>query len=350
MNRRSLVKALSLAGISAVLAPLACTRPTRTSALRRIELAELQIVASGLARPETVVVGRDGRLYASNANSACAIISADGTIQHVGGSVAGNGIALDPRGRVIIASFGLLDKRPGPLQRLDPANGRLEMLADTSEGHTLVASNFPVLAADGSIYCSHSTWGPDASAGIDPARADGFVFRVAPQGRVSRVIDGLPGPNGCCFDKGEAHLYVAQTAAGNIIRLARQADGSYAHPEPYGPSLGATPAGLKAADIYGRMTAEERSRLGHPDAIGFDAQGNLWVTLPFANRVVAITPDLEVIGVIDDPEGRILDLPTSLAWGGPDLGDLYFVSRRKGHIVKVRSPIPGAPLAHQRAA
>lgn len=348
LNRRSLLQALAFAGLGASLGPVACVRPQRRSDLRRIELSELQIVASGLERPETVVVGRDGRLYASNARSACAIISADGTIEHAGSNVAGNGIALDARGRLIIASFGLLDKRPGPLQRLDFASGRLEMLAETSEGHTLVGSNFPVVASDGSIYCSHSTWGPEAGAGIDPARADGFVFRVQPNGQVSRLVENLPGPNGLCFDQGEAHLYVAQTAAGNVVRLARTPDGKFANPEVYGPTLGAVPAGLKAADIYGKMSAEERSALGHPDAIGFDAQGNLWVTIPFANRVVAITPAREAVVVIDDPQGQILEMPTSLAWGGSDLGDLYLVSRRKGQIVKTRSPIPGLPLAHQR--
>lgn len=348
MNRRSLIQATAFAGAAKAFGLTACVQPRRGSDLRRIELSELQIVASGIARPETVVVGRDGRLYVSNADSACAIISTDGKIEHVGDKVAGNGIALDARGRLVIASFGLLDKRPGPLQRLDLASGRLEMLAETSEGHTLVGSNFPVVAADGSIYCSHSTWGPDPSAGIDPTRADGFVFRVQPNGAVSRVIENLPGPNGLCFDQGEAHLYVAQTAAGNVVRLARTPDGKYTSPEVYGPTLGAVPAGLKAADIYGKMSAEERSALGHPDAIGFDAQGNLWVTIPFANRVVAITPAREIVVVIDDPQGQIVEMPTSLAWGGPDLGDLYLISRRKGHIVKARRPVPGAPLAHQR--
>ena len=43
-----------------------------------IDLASLEKVGIGLARPEDVVVGRDGRVWASDQHSACAEILPDG--------------------------------------------------------------------------------------------------------------------------------------------------------------------------------------------------------------------------------------------------------------------------------
>jgi gluconolactonase len=79
-----------------------------------------------------------------------------------------------------------------------------------------------------------------------------------------------------------------------------------------------------------------------------DQAGNLWVTLFLANKIVAITPQGELIEVLSDPAGDLIRTPTNVSWGGPDLCDLYIGSVVADYVVKVRSPIPGMPLAHQR--
>jgi gluconolactonase len=60
-----------------------------------------------------------------------------------------------------------------------------------------------------------------------------------------------------------------------------------------------------------------------------------------ANRIVAITPDLDVVTVVEDAGGEVLVAPTSLAWGGDDLRDLYIGSLFGAHVVKTRSTIAG---------
>ena len=40
--------------------------------------------------------------------------------------------------------------------------------------------------------------------------------------------------------------------------------------------------------------------------------------------------------------------PTNVSWGGADLCDLYIGSIATDYVVKVRSPVPGMPLVHQR--
>jgi gluconolactonase len=93
--------------------------------------------------------------------------------------------------------------------------------------------------------------------------------------------------------------------------------------------------------------APEPGELGYTDGIGFDAEGNLWVCLPAANKVVAIQPDRSVVTVFHDPTGAVINHPTNVTWGGADLKDLYIGSIRADYVLKARSPVAGQPLVHQ---
>ena len=64
--------------------------------------------------------------------------------------------------------------------------------------------------------------------------------------------------------------------------------------------------------------------------------------------MIAITPAGEVVTIIQDPTGDVMDWPTNVSWGGPDLRDLYIGSIRKDYVLHSRSPVPGLPLVHQR--
>jgi gluconolactonase len=326
------------------LAALALAAPARAAAaVAPIPISSFATVVEGLKTPEGVAADRAGDIYVSNQASACVIIRRDGTLRHVGPPGAANGVALDGKGGLLIASFGLLHHGPGPLLRLDLQTGRVEEVAGKVGGRTLVASNFPVVSRDGGVYCSHSKWSDPGVIG--DRRADGFVYRVS-SGRVEVVTPGVRGANGCCFDRDERHLYVAQTPAGNVLRMRRLDDGRFGPPEAYGPVLGAVAPDAGAAEIRARIAAGDRD-LGYTDGLAFDVDGNLWVTLPFANKVVAITPDLRVVTVVSDPEARLMDMPTNLAFGGPDLRDLYIVSRQRGNVIRARSPVAGLPLVGQ---
>src|SRR6187549_1343044 len=86
-------------------------------------------IALGIDRPEDVVVGKDGRVFASDHQCAVAEIHADGSFTRMGPKGgASNGINMDLQGRVLIANFGIYDKEEGPLQRFDPLTGVHETL------------------------------------------------------------------------------------------------------------------------------------------------------------------------------------------------------------------------------
>lgn len=340
IGRRGFVGGLAAFGLATGIAPAAAKRQRSPAPL---SVGDFSLVLDGLDHAEGIAAAPDGRLFLSSAAGALGVLEIDGRLRQIGTPIAPNGIAIDPQGRAIVANMGLLKQVGGPLQRIDVASGAVETLVAELEGRPLVASNGPIVARDGTIYCTHTSWGPVANIGTTtPA---GFIYRVKPDGTADIIARSLRGANGLCLDREERFLYCSLTAEARIRRWRRLPDGTLADPEDYGPQLGAAHPDQMVRDILA-LPAAERAALGYCDGIGFDMAGNLWITLPFANRLVALTPDRRLASIVHDPEGRMIAMPTNLCWGGRDRRDLYVVSRGSGRIVRARTAIPGAPLAN----
>jgi hypothetical protein len=72
------------------------------------------------------------------------------------------------------------------------------------------------------------------------------------------------------------------------------------------------------------------------------------VTIVFANRIVAMSPDGRATMVVEDRGGVLLSGPTSIAWGGQDMCDVYIGSILTPYVLKGRSSVPGLSMVHQR--
>jgi gluconolactonase len=184
---------------------------------------------------------------------------------------------------------------------------------------------------------------------IADGTADGFLFRVAPDRQTAHVVaDNVSFPNCMALDRNETYLYVVRTVTADIVRYPIQGE-TLGPPERFGP-----PVGGRRPDEFGpdasRLLADPEvgRRWGMADGCAFDADRNLWVTLVLANRIVAISPDGQTHTVIDDPDGKLLQAPTSIAWGGPDMRDIYIGSIQTPYVLKGRSSVPGLPTVHQR--
>jgi gluconolactonase len=309
--------------------------------LQPIPLSSVRKVGLGLARPEDVVVSKDGRVWASDQLSACAEILPDGGLHRVGkAGGAPNGINMDLEGRIVIANFF-----DGPVQRLDVESGEVTTVCTEVEGRPLTSSNYPQVDRRGNIWCTNSTYARPWEMALD-GRADGFLFRIAPDGTAKMLAEGIQFANGIALDADERHVFVCQTTGCNVLRFAIRDDGTVGPGEPYGPQLGARiPQGALAE---GMPPPEVLRTLGLTDGCGFDAEGNLWVTLVTANKVVAIRPDGEVVTMLEDPTGALLNHPTNVTWGGSDMRDLYIGSIAVDYVLHARSPVPGLRMAHQR--
>lgn len=304
-----------------------------------IPVDAFQKIAVGIDRPEDVVVGADGRVFASDHQSAVAEIFPDGSFRRMGPQFgAPNGINMDLKGRVLIANFGIYDRMEGPLERFDPATGVRETLVAEVGGRRLTSANYPVLDRAGNIWCANSTHAETWPQALD-GRDDGFIFVLRPDGSAEIVADRLKFPNGMALSADERFLYCAQTSGADVMRFAVLDGGRLGPGERYGPVLG------KLQDPAD--PAVDHNDLGYTDGVGLDAEGNLWVCLPAANKVVAIAPDGSVFTVLHDPSGEVVNHPTNVTWGGPDLKDLYIGSIRANYVLKARSPVAGQPHVHQ---
>ncbi|OBH08168.1 hypothetical protein A9X04_23725 [Mycobacterium sp. E3247] len=256
-----------------------------------------------------------------------------------------NGIALDSNGHFLIANWG-----SGVLQDLDPVTGAItSVLTGRLDGRPLRWLNFVLVDSLGALWCSVSTTADDLMDTIARGTADGFLFRIAPDRQSAQVVaDQVGFPNCMALDRDEEYLYVVCTIAADVVRFPIKGE-TLGPEERFGP-----PLGDRRPEEYGphagRLMADPEvvKRWGMADGCAFDAEGNLWVTLVLANRIVAISPDGMATVVLDDPEGALLNGPTSIAWGGQDMRDIYIGSITTPYVLKGRSSVPGLPLIHQR--
>jgi gluconolactonase len=303
-------------------------------------------IAVGIDRPEDVVVARDGRVFASDHQCAVAQIHPDGSFTRLGpAGGAPNGINMDAQGRILIANFGIYDRQDGPLQRFDPETGVHETLLAEVGGRRLTSANYPVVDRAGNIWCANSTHAETWPQALD-GRTDGFLFVLRPDGSSDIVAEGLKFPNGLALSADDATLYCAQTSGADVLAFDVLPGGRLGEGRRYGPVLGRLVA---VGDVVeAAAAAQHHDDLGYTDGVGLDAEGNLWVCLPAANKVVAITPSGQVEIVCHDPSGATINHPTNVTFGGDDLRDLYIGSIRAGYVLKARSPVPGLAMLHQR--
>jgi gluconolactonase len=328
----------------------------------RVEDVAVDHVGVDLQRPECILAERDGTLWTADARGGVVRIAPDGTQTLVvqtsdehfdlagdqqaslfGGTLP-NGIAFAANGDLLIANFGT-DR----LERMT-RSGETRVMLDSLDGKPLGKVNFVLRDRRDRIWFTVSTMVNPWSEAVNATLADGYMVLVDDKG--ARIVaDGFHFTNEIRFDAKEEWLYVAETTAKRVTRLRVQADGSLTDREVYGPS--------SLGD-------------GVVDGICFDAYGNLWATMIFADRLVAITPDGDLLELLDDGDpaatarfeaafatgapvpfditlacgGPLCNWLASVTFGGPDLSRVYLGGLRATRVPYFTSPIRGLPMAH----
>lgn len=259
-----------------------------------------------------------------------------------------NGLALDARGNVIVANIGT--DRVELLTRA----GELRVLLDAIDGKPLGKVNFVLRDSKDRLWITVSTRVNPWPNAIRSTLADGYIVLIDARG--ARIVaDGLAFANELRFDAQERFLYVAETTAKRVSRFRVKDSGELGPRETYGPSqLGA----------------------GLIDGFAFDAYGNLWCAMIFADRLVAIAPNGDLHTLMDDGDkaatarfeaafatGEIVPMPvieqtggttapwtTSVTFGGPDLKTVYLGSLKGSTIPCFDAPVAGLPMIHWQDA
>ncbi len=211
-----------------------------------------------------------------------------------------NGNTRDRQGRLITCEQGA-----GQVTRTHP-DGSIEVLADRFAGGRLNAPNDVVVHSNGSVWFTDPSYGRQTSFVGSPRDAeqdtDG-VYRLDPDGRLTRVASDFWKPNGLAFSPDETRLYIVDSGF---------------LPDPEGPRhvrvFDVSDEGeLSGGDVL--VTVEP----GIPDGLRIDDAGRLWIGA--GDGVHCVHPDGTLLGKIRLPEAC-----ANLAFGGPRRNRLYMTA------------------------
>ncbi len=331
----------------------------------QLDRESIRTIGHDLQRPECILTEPDGTIWAADARGGVMRIRPDGEQQLVAsyieqkalgtaafndryvkaqGSLP-NGLAFAENGDFIIANWGT-----DAIERMT-CEGRLYTLYTEIDGQPLGKANFPLRDSKNRIWFTVTTREVPWTRQVNSKTPDGYIGLIDELG-IRIVAEGFNGTNEIRFDDKEEWLYVVESTGRHISRMRAHPDGSLTDREVYGPS----------------------ELEGHPDGLAFDSYGNLWVTLIFLDKLVAITPEGDVLTLLDDsnpqanavyeehfragtltPEimganhGTLCPWMASVTFGGPNLRTVYLGSLRGTTIPYFRSPVAGQPMIHWRS-
>lgn len=179
------------------------------------------------------------------------------------------------------------------------ADGALEWL-DRPEDHTPVPSRMN----DGVADPAGRFWA--GSMAYDGTRGAGSLYRTDPDGTVVRVLDGLTIANGPAFSADGTTMYLADSAAGTILRCCV---------DPVSGDLSGGP------ESFVRLGGDE----GSPDGMTVDEEGCLWVAMWGAAAIRRYHPDGHLLHTLSVPAPH----PTSVCLHPTDTR-LYVTTARHG--------------------
>lgn len=326
----------------------------------QVDRSTIRTIGRDLQRPECILAERDGSLWAADARGGVMHILPDGTqrliaqqadnrfaqsnsqAKYIFDGTLPNGLAFARNGDILIANFGT-----DAIECMS-RDGTSRTLYTEIDGVPLGKTNFVLRDSKNRIWITVTTRLKPWTRSVTERSSDGYVALIDEKG-IRIVAEGFVGTNEIRMDAREEWLYVVESNARHISRLRVHADGSLTDREIYGP----------------------RDLGGIPDGFTFDAYGNLWITLVIYDRLIAITPEGDLLTLLDDgtpdntaeldkqfyagtlrPEnmmhirGTLAPWMASVTFGGADLQTAYIGSLMGTTIPYFRSPVPGLPPAH----
>ncbi len=225
-------------------------------------------------------------------------------------SAMANGHTFDRAGNLLNAEHG-----SGALTRWTSETGR-QVIVEAYEGKHLSSPNDVVVRSDGMIFFTDPPYGLGSPyQGVQRQNEVGFsgVFAFnETTGRMVLIDDMLSRPNGLALSPLELRLYVGDTATQTLWAYELAADGTAS-------------AKRQVADLT------DDSKPGRVDGVRVDSTGLVYTTCPGG------------ICVVDPVKGEVIERlatpkrATNLAWGGPDLSDLYITALTDVYRVKTRA-------------
>ena len=271
---------------------------------------------------EGPAMGRDGRLYFSDITfTARSGMQAGHIWRHdlVSGrteiyrspSGMSNGLVFDLEER-LLAALGA-DFGGRAVVRTEMESGRTEIVAGLYDGRRLNSPNDLVVDEQGRIYFTDPRY-----EGHEPLDQPVMgVYRIDPDGALTRIIDEVGRPNGIVVSPDQSTLYVSSVEgpawSGLNVLLAFD----------LAPDGGVSNR---------RMLVDFRPDLG-PDGMAIDVRGHLYVARPSTEPGIYVyAPTGEELAFLRTPE-----LPTNATFGrGDHLTTLFITAGKSVYSIKTR--------------
>ncbi|MBW3601200.1 MAG: SMP-30/gluconolactonase/LRE family protein [Actinobacteria bacterium] len=195
------------------------------------------------------------------------------------------------------ASGGLVAAVRDGFAFLQPGSGQVSMVADTEGDRPANRMN------DGKCDPAGRFWA--GTMALDEHPGAGALYRLDPDLRIERMLDGVTISNGLGWSPDGATMYYIDSPTGGVDAF------------DYDPDTGAVGGRRRVIDVHGRP--------GIPDGLTVDAEGCLWVAVFGGGRVQRHAPDGTLLATVGLPVTQV----TSCAFGGPGLDELYITSARE---------------------
>jgi xylono-1,5-lactonase len=275
----------------------------------------IEILASGYTLIEAPRVDEQNRLYFSDVRVTGGVHrrSPDGTIETLIPKRKGvGGLALNEGGGFVAGGKGLI--------YWDEKTRQSRNIFTEFEGRPLKGLNDLQPDDHGSVYVGSLEFDEVAGAERIPCN----LYRVDPDGTVTKLWEGIQVTNGLGFSPDRKLLYHCDTATEAVWVYDVLPDRT-----------------VKDRRIFAKVQ-------GWPDGMAVDAEGGVFVAMARGGEVVRVRSDGTIDRRIKVPQSFV----TSLTFGGPDLQDLYVVTATDktstGTVYRMRSDIPGLPVPKAR--
>lgn len=210
-------------------------------------------------------------------------------------------------------------------------DGRYKTILTEHDGERLFFNDM-IADAAGRIYAGTVYWGADGM------EKPGKLYLISPDGTASVADDGIEMANGLAFSPDQRTLYFADTSTRKIFAY----------------DVDAKSGALSRKRVFVEVPKTE----GLPDGLTVDREGFVWSAQWYGSQVVRYDPAGQIERRIPMPVQQV----SSVAFGGPELSDLYITTAAEswpssyappgynfeapnmgGSLYRIRPGVPGLP-------
>ena len=207
-----------------------------------------------------------------------------------------NGLMFNRAGELVACEGGT-----GRVVAIAPDGKKVRVLADRYKGKRLNQPNDLVIDKRGGIYFTDPEFGGKAKK----PQGTFAVYYIAAPGKLTRVVESLPKPNGVILSPDEKTLYVVPSGSEDVMAYPVEGPGKL------GP---------------GRVFF----RLKGGDGLTVDKTGNLYITSSLGIQIVS--PQGKLVRILKFPEK-----PSNVTFGGKDRRTLYVTARTSLYLLRVEA-------------